>query len=195
MQVLWVIIKPFMLVTKAVLMFFGGMIQIFVHDDLPQSMKETGNKRTTDPYEQELHTIVKAKLSQHLYEVSMRILVISKDKHIVNERADAIVSSFQPFASSYQSIGRSHTLPFFPKSEEQLHRFQERSLTPHLVIQRPILSSSELADLYHFPNTDLTKTEGMVKSRSQVLPTPLSIKRSNAKLDVMVGVNLHGGEI
>jgi hypothetical protein len=113
----------------------------------------------------------------------------------VNARTDAIVSSFQPFASSYQSIGRSNTLPFFPKSEKQLARFQQRILTPHLALQRPILSSSELADLYHFPNTDLTKTEGLVKSRSQVLPTPLSIKRSNAKLDVMVGVNQHGGEI
>jgi hypothetical protein len=51
-----------------------------------------------------------------------------------------------------------------------------------------------MSDLYHFPNTSLTKTEGLVKSRSRDLPAPLSMKHSNAKLDVVVGSNEFGGQ-
>lgn len=60
--------------------------------------------------------------------------------------------------------------------------------------ENPILSSSEISDLYHFPYTDITKTEGMVKSRSKELPSPLSMKKSTTNLDVLVGKNSYGGE-
>jgi hypothetical protein len=193
-QVIWAIAYPFFIVTKTVLTLFTGLVHAIAHNDLPDNMKSTGHKRTEDPYEQELHATVKTKLAQPLFEVSLRILVIAPDANTVDERTAAIVSSFQPFASSNQSIGRSRSLPFLSKPEKQLERFRERTLSPHLALQRPILSSSELADLYHFPNTDLTKTEDLVKSRSQELPAPLSIKRSDAKLDVIVGMNTHGGE-
>jgi hypothetical protein len=194
-QVTWTLMYPFFIVTKTVLTLFTGLVQAIARNDLPESMKSTNHKRTVDPYEQELHFTVKTKLDQPLFEVSLRLLVIAPDMDTINERTAAIVSSFQPFASSHQSIGRSHSLPFFAKPERRLERFRERTLTPHLALQRPILSSSELADLYHFPNTDITKTEDLVKSRSPELPTPLSISRSDAKLDVIVGVNTHGGEV
>ena len=193
-QVIWTLMYPFFIVTKTVLTLFTGLVQAIARNDLPESMKSTNHKRTVDPYEQELHATVKTKLDQPLFEVSLRLLVIAPDVDTINERTAAIVSSFQPFSSSQQSIGRRRSLPFFDKPARNLERFRERKLTPHLALQRPILSSSELADLYHFPNTDLTKTEGLVKSRSQELPAPLSIKRSDAKLDVVVGVNTHGGD-
>jgi hypothetical protein len=193
-KALWSLLRTFMTVTSAIIMFFAGMIQAFIHNDLPESMKSTNNKQITDPYEQELHTTVKTKLDQPLYEVSIRILVVGPDMKTINERIDAIVASFRPFGSSHQSIGRRRSLSLLTKHEKGLDRFQKRTITPHLLLQRPILSSSELADLYHFPNTDLTKTAGLVKSRSQELPAPLSITHSKAKLDVTVGINEHGGE-
>jgi len=57
-----------------------------------------------------------------------------------------------------------------------------------------VLSASELSDLYHFPYTDTTKTAGLVKSKSQELPAPLSFKKSSTQLDVVVGKNTYGGE-
>ena len=145
-----------------------------------------------DPYEQELGKTIKAKLDQHLFEVSIRVLVVSPEDDIT--RINALVSSFNTFTATNQSITNRRRLPF-TSAEKWLARFRERSLLRHIASQQTILSSSELSDLYHFPNTNLTKTEGLVKSRSRELAAPLSIKRSNTKLDVIVGANAFGGEV
>lgn len=145
-----------------------------------------------DPYEQELGKTIKAKLDQHLFEVSIRVLVVSPDNDA--NRINALVSSFDTFTATNQSFTNRKRFPFTP-AEKWLVRFRERLLLRHIASQQTILSSSELSDLYHFPNTNLTKTEGLVKSRSRELAAPLSIKRSDAKLDVIVGVNAFGGEV
>lgn len=145
-----------------------------------------------DPYEQELGKTIKTKLDQHLFEVSLRVLVVSPDNDAT--RINALVSSFNTFTATNQSIINRKRFPF-TSAEKWLVRFRERTLLRHIASQQTILSSSELSDLYHFPNTNLTKTEGLVKSRSRELAVPLSIKRSDAKLDVIVGANAFGGEV
>ncbi len=153
-------------------------------------------KRTVDPYEQELGQIVKAKLNQPLFEVTVRVMVIASDSDTLHDRATNLVSAFQTFDSPYQSFGnrRNLKLPFFKQVDRRMARFRERTLAKHFVTQETILSSGELSDLYHFPNTDLTKTPGLVKSRSRELPAPLSLKHSDTKLDVVIGSNTYGGE-
>jgi hypothetical protein len=153
-------------------------------------------KKSTDPYEKELGMLVKTKLDQQLFEVSIRLLVSAQDEAVIQARLEALLASFQSFTSTNQSIRAQKELPFLRErtAKEDLPRFRARHLSPHLLTKVTIVSSSELSDLYHFPNTDLTKTEGLVKSRSQELPMPLSLKHSATKLDVIVGMNTHGGE-
>lgn len=151
-------------------------------------------RRSGDPYEQELGKTIKAKLDQHLYEVSMRVLVISSDGSSAQNRINAIKSSFSTFTAPNQAIDSRKKLPF-TSIDKRLERFRRRELLRHVASQQTILSSAELSDIYHFPNTNLTKTEGLVKSRSRELAAPLSIKRSNTKLDVIVGANAFGGEV
>jgi hypothetical protein len=172
------------------------LASIFSSDHrLPEFMNSNRDKRALDnPYELELGSLIKTKLDQHLFEVTIRILVASPDGGVVQDRLNALVGSFQPFSSAYQSIRRRRDAPFSADSKH-LSRFRERTLSPHHLSQQTILSASELSDLYHFPNTNLTKTEGFVKSRSRELATPLSIKHSDTKLDVVVGANEHGGEV
>jgi hypothetical protein len=55
----------------------------------------------------------------------------------------------------------------------------------------PILSVSELSDLYHFPIEATTKTEDMSKIQSKEMPAPLSMK-TNQNLDVVFGRNTYG---
>jgi hypothetical protein len=143
----------------------------------------------------EMGQIIKEKLDQQLFEVTVRILVSSPDSATHYSRMNAMVEAFRPFRSTYQSIGTRQHVPILAPRSKRLEQFKNRSLSSHHLSQQTILSSSELADLYHFPNTDLTKTEGMVKSRSRELAAPLSIKHSEANLDVIVGVNEHGGEL
>lgn len=164
--------------------------------ELPEFMKEGKDKRRSDnPYDLEMGQIIKEKLDQQLFEVTIRILVSSPDSSTHYSRMNAMVEAFRPFRSTYQSIGTRQGVPLLSPRSKRLEQFKSRSLSPHHVSQQTVLSSSELADLYHFPNTDLTKTEGLVKSRSRELAAPLSIKHSEANLDVIVGVNDHGGEL
>lgn len=146
-----------------------------------------------NPYEQELGVIIKEKLDQHLFETSIRILVVSPDSDEVDGRVAELVSSFGQFSSSQQSFETKGTFPFLSSFayKSRLFQFRERVLSN----ANPILSSSEISDLYHFPYTDITKTEGLVKSRSRELPAPLSLKKSDTKFDVIVGINQYGGEI
>lgn len=147
-----------------------------------------------DAYEQELSDTIRSKLSQQLYEVSIRVLVhgASSDKSCT--KLHAIVSSFQSFTNTHQSIVVRRYLSLLSPEDPLMRHFKARTLSPHIQSQQTIVSSSELSSIYHFPETAVTKTEGLVKSRSSELPTPLSIKHSTAKLDVIVGVNKHGGD-
>jgi type IV secretory pathway TraG/TraD family ATPase VirD4 len=159
-----------------------------------ESMNYGANKlRVNNPYEQELSSTIKNKLDQHLFEVSIRILVASQDVDNIYSRLYAISSSFNTFTSTSQAIGVRRFIPYISSVTRRLDRFKKRSLVRHIFTQQTILSSSELADIYHFPDTSLTKTEGLVKSRSRELAAPLSIKRSDAEPDVIIGANLFGG--
>jgi hypothetical protein len=181
-----VVLAPLWALTLGI-KFFGGIVTAIITNDLPDEWKSTGNKRLiTDPYEQELGTLIKDKLDQNLFEVTVRILVASPNSNSIHGRTNAIVSSFQTFRSSYQWIRIRRHFPFVRSFDRDIARFFDRSLSPHVISWPTILSSAELSDLYHFPNTELTKTEGLVKSRSRDLPAPLSQKGSTA-FDVMVG--------
>lgn len=182
-----------------VVSFFFDILNAMFAKDHPMPEILNGNKdkkRAADPYETELSKAVKTKLDQHLFEATMRILVASPDPEVIERRLEAIVDSFRSFTTTNQALRlyKSVDIPVITPADRHLDRFKARTLSPTLVRQPTILSGSELSDLYHFPNTDLTKTEGLVKSRSRELPTPLSIKHSNANLDVLVGVNKHGGD-
>jgi len=99
-------------------------------------------------------------------------------------------------SSEYQSITTKSMLLPFGGARRRLKQFQQRTLSVDSEFnQNPILSTSEISDIYHFPYTDITKTEGLVKSRSRELPAPLSLKKGNIKFDVLVGVNQYGGEL
>ena len=172
----------------------GSLITLFMFNDVGSSAHKD-KRRSDNPYDIEMGQLMKIKLDQQLYEVTMRILVSSPDNATHYSRINAMVESFRPFRSTYQSIGIRQHVPLVSPRTKNLAQFKARQLSPHHFSQQTILSSSELSDLYHFPNTDLTRTEGLVKSRSRDLPTPLSIKRSDTKLDVIVGANVFGGEV
>jgi hypothetical protein len=196
----WLVWYPPIWFLGAMLKVVTGAAQIlssaFSRDhDLPEFMKsDQGQRKSSNPYALEQGAIIKSKLDQQLFEVTMRILVASPDPATITSRLEAIAESFKPFSSTYQSIRVRSDIPYVTTGTQHFTRFKARVLSSHHLSQPTILSSSELSDLYHFPNTDLTKTEGLVKSRSRELPAPLSISHSDTNLDVVVGLNEHGGE-
>lgn len=120
----------------------------------------------------------------------MRIAVVSKDKEMARDRISGIVTAYSQLDSSYQDFIQRK--PLIPNKKALIEAFKLRHLSNNSPInQNPILSTSELADIYHFPYTKTTKTQDLVKVHSRELPAPLSVK-NNEQLDVVFGRNTFG---
>jgi uncharacterized protein DUF87 len=190
MPPLWLVViaVKFAITIPVAIMDPTGPLPILEGDPKPK-------RRVTDPYEMELGRIVKAKLDQPLFEVSLRLLIASPAPGGTSTRIGALAESFQTFSSAYQSIKSTRTWPLLNPVERQLRRFHERALSPHFLLTQPtILSSFELADLYHFPDTDLTKTQGLIKNRERRLPAPVSQVAGAHEFDVILGQNEYGSQ-
>jgi hypothetical protein len=193
---LWLLWYPplwFLGAMGKIVVFVAKILGAFLTDDSGSS-GDRDKRHSNGPYEQEIAEAVKGKIDQHLFEATIRLLVVAPETGTIYKRLDALVTAFQPFTSTYQSLHARSRTPITLPDKAQIPRFQKRQLSPHFLSQQTILSSSELSDLYHFPNTDLTKTPGLRKSRSRELSAPLSIKKNDAVFDVIVGNNSFGGE-
>lgn len=154
--------------------------------DLPFSSERD---KTANPYQEELEKMVKEKLDQPLFETSIRLAVLGSQTN-TNKRVRGFSSSLSSFSnSSYQYIKRSKSLKFNWINRIKQFSFQHRLLNP---FSNSILAVSEVADLYHFPFTSITRTEDIQKIHSKELPAPVSLKKAN-DLDVVFAKNTYGG--
>ena len=55
-----------------------------------------------------------------------------------------------------------------------------------------ILASTELASLYHFTSSNISKTDNLITSLSRTLSAPVSLK-NNPNFSVIIGINHHHG--
>ncbi|MCL4418437.1 MAG: type IV secretion system DNA-binding domain-containing protein [Actinobacteria bacterium] len=150
--------------------------------------------RVLSSFEEETIKGIEEKVTQQLFETSIRALIVSKDKTSGKERIDGVKSYFSPFSTpQYQSIKiKYNILPYISK-QIKLFLFKNRLLSLSNKSDY-IFSVSEIADLYHFPYSKITQTENIVKSYSKELPAPLSLKQGR-KLDVVFGKNTYGGQV
>ena len=143
------------------------------------------------PYEEELIQSIQGKITQPLFTSSIRLLVIAKNKQELKERINGFNSSLSTFSDiSNQSLKIKKSIMGLKKVKTWM--FKERLVsifTSRNDRYAHLLSSSEMSDLFHFPFTKVTKTEGLVKNRSRELPAPLSLKKSDANFDVIIGEN------
>jgi hypothetical protein len=141
--------------------------------------------RTLTSFELELAESVHKKLEQPLFDVSIRVLVRLKNKESQTRRTAEVRAALGSFSvPKYQSLRPKRML------KQSVLAFLLRNRLPSI---RPcILSSAELANMYHFPNSQVTKTENVVKSLSKTLPATISLK-NGAIFDVIIGRNYHHG--
>lgn len=143
--------------------------------------------RTLSAFELELMETMHRKVTQPLFRVNLRVLVKSPetDVHIVALKSALDGYSVPP----YQSLKAKIRLPFV---SALLHKAAIRRLPSTLHRSSTILAASELASLYHFPSSQVSKTDNLVTSLSHTLPAPISLKSGN-KFDVVIGENHHHG--
>ncbi|MDN5274698.1 MAG: hypothetical protein JWP06_599 [Candidatus Saccharibacteria bacterium] len=172
---------------KIIISIFVGFSTNILRNDIKE-------KYTRNSYDKKLGQTIETKLDQHLFEVCVRLLVISPNAESIRIRLNALQSSFNVFTTIDQSmIKRKKNL--FSSSNRLLDRFNNRELLLNISTQQTILSTAEISNFYHFPDPRLTKTDGLVKSRSRELAAPLSIRQSDTKLDVVVGMNVFDDQI
>jgi hypothetical protein len=149
-------------------------------------------EKTLNPYQTELETMVKGKIDQQLFFTSIRLLISARDYASSAKRKKGILSALASFNNAgYQSLSQVRYLPL-----DFLRSFVQMSFMQRLLgfLSTSVLSVSEVADLYHFPFTDTTKTENLVKTHSKELPAPLSLKKAQQK-DIYFANNNYGGTI
>jgi ABC-type multidrug transport system fused ATPase/permease subunit len=190
---IWLLLLIIWKINTFMIMFVASMVIGFFDTSgksVPFLQRNKPSSGTLDPYEQELSQRIKSKLDQPLFEVSMRIAVASKDKAMAQDRISGIVTAYSQLESKYQEFIQRK--PLIPNKKALIESFKLRHLSNNSPInQNPIVSTSELADIYHFPYTKTTKTQDLVKVHSRELPAPLSIK-NNDNLDVVFGKNTFG---
>ena len=194
-SIIWLPIKGLLKIFKYAFLFMISIPSLLVDTNgksvpILQSQPQVIPQQLLNPYELELKTVVKDKIDQPLFETTIRILVSVRDGEELELRLSGLLASFGPMSSAYQSLTTDSNLPFISSFKRRFKRFKERRLSANLG-QNLLLSTSEISDLFHFPYTNTTKTEDMLKSLSPDFPAPLSLK-TNRKLDAIFAKNHYG---
>lgn len=150
----------------------------------------SGNKQLNEVgmQKQQLYQAIQSKINQPLFEVTVRFFAVTNDKADTDNRLKGILSSFDTFSSSQQSLKVKNPLFSLPEKFKALLLKNRLSLLGGNLI----LSVSELSSLYHLPYTLTTKTEDLLQVKSPQLPPPLSLKKSNVDLDIVFAKNKYG---
>lgn len=127
---------------------------------------------------------IRAKLEQPLFLASVRAC-IQVDRGSRYSREQGIGGSFESFTSANGQGLR----PAFDLLKSW--RFRTRQLGGGV----DVLAPSELAGLFHFPQTKTSETEDLVRSRSQELAAPLSFKHATPNFDTVFASNTFGGVV
>lgn len=152
-----------------------------------QITKRQRPARTLSAFELELMESMHQKLNKPLFHVDLRIMI-----HSTAERShiSALRSALDAYAMPpYQELRARHRIPLLKKYTTRLANKRLPSLHRKLGL---VLSANEVASLYHFPSSRISKTDNMASSLSRTLAAPVSLK-SGRKLDVLLGTNEHHG--
>ena len=142
--------------------------------------------RQLSAFEHELIESISNKLKEPLHKVSLRATISTDSTERYQEKKDALVSAIGLYEQpEYQGL---RLKKFRPLRAYDRFTVRERINISH----GQYVSSTELANLFHFPHSESGKTEDVVESLSKTLPAPISLKGGN-NLDIMIGVNRHHG--
>jgi hypothetical protein len=165
------------------------LVAEFITGNNTKLPEKAPNRPKATPATIEQAELVKAKLSESLFGVSVRALMVM-DKSKLIEREKGLHSSFSSYRhSSGQSIVSTRNILGNLFNKTKYWFFHGRIGSQHL-----ILSSTEIASLYHFPFATNPEASDLARVRSRELPTPLSFKKTDTKFDVIFGLNNYGGE-
>lgn len=131
------------------------------------------------------------KFDEPLYRTNIRALVVADN---AQDRANDIRKSFNVYRTSYQAIKSRLNFPYGLRGKYRAYMFEHR-LPGILDKTSCLLSASEVASIYHFPDNSSNRNGEVVTSLSKTLPAPVGIRNrsDNHEFDVIFGHNEHLG--
>lgn len=145
--------------------------------------KEDQKPRVVTPFEEEAIKGIQSKSVKPWFETNIRMVVSARDEARANQLLDVLAGSLVQFSSTDQN-----SLVVKKLSGRQLRsslfNFSFRMFDPN---QTLILSSEELASLYHFPVNALAPGVKFVKSKTA--PPPLNLSKEG----IVLGRNVFRG--
>jgi hypothetical protein len=154
--------------------------------------KRTRPERTLSYFEYEMVDEISKKLSLPLFKVAIRTAIMSNDNQARSDRMHAMRGALSLFNNE-----KLQKLTFKKYRNIVTRRYQLWLMKLGALgdsLHPCILSSEELASVYHFPHAEHSRTENVVQSLSKTLPAPISLK-NGTKLDVLIGENHHHGQV
>jgi hypothetical protein len=153
----------------------------------------SGTNQSLGAAKTELYNSIAAKISQPLFETTVRVHIQTNSKEKAKERLTGIAASFDTFSTPYQGIQLKRCLAKVLKLKifDSLYYYLFKNRFPFFS-KNIILSVVELSSLYHFPYTTTTKTEDLLQVKSPKLPAPISLKKNNIELDITFATNIYG---
>ncbi len=147
----------------------------------------TSTKFEPSPADIEFSELSKAKLSSPLFETNIRTLLIVESGQMI-EREKGLRSSFMSYRHTCgQTLIVKRNYFGVISQAIQLWKFK------HRIGGSLVLTPSEIGALYHFPFTTDVHAEDLSRVRSRELPAPLSFKKENPELDIILGSNDYAG--
>ncbi len=149
-----------------------------------QVSKRQRPARTLSAFELELMESMHKKVTQVLFRVNLRVIITGKNA--------------KEHASTFRSVLDGYSVPPYQSLKAKLRitgKRRQRLLALKrlpLLFSRSslVLSASEVASLYHFPSSKISRTDNLITSLSRTLPAPISLKQQR-RLDVVIGENVH----
>ena len=160
-------------------------------DAFPSWLFENSNNQIKTPNEP--FNSIEEKLKEPLFEANIRVSINIDSKEEYTNRLNGIVSSFNTFSTQYQSLEIKKDVLYYLNSK-YIKSFKYLLFKSRLSIltSKTVLSVNELSDLYHFPYTEITKTEDLLQVKSPKLPAPISLKQNEGLFDIEFANNIYG---
>lgn len=150
-----------------------------------QVQKRQRPARTLSAFELELMESMHQKVTQPLFQVDLRIMAWGSEAKSHLQTLRSAIDGYS--VAQYQTLCVKPRLPII---QAYRSRLATRRLPNLRKRQSLIFSAGEVSSLFHFPASNISKTDNLITSLSRTLPAPVSLK-SGEQLSVLIGKNHH----
>jgi len=156
-----------------------------------ENLDNAQSQNRTTPEVDEYVKAIGEKSSHAGWETVIRLVGTGKTKHQATEIVDVLTSAFGQFSSP---IGNGFRSVLYFSLRRLLTNFIYRSLWRHLTVwlkfEKMILSSDEVATIWHVPTALYNNVPNVAWQRFAIAPPPDNLPEGG---DILLGYNIHRG--